>query len=48
MHPTRMGSFHQFNINESGKRIFPYRNTPQAAKVFDAACDKLNVREKFA
>jgi hypothetical protein len=47
MHPTRMGSFHQFGINEFGKRIFPYRNTPQAAKAFDAACDKLNVRGNF-
>jgi hypothetical protein len=47
MHPTRMGSFHQFNIDNSGLRIFPYRNNPQAAKVFYAACDKLKVRGKF-
>jgi hypothetical protein len=48
MHPTRMGSFHQFNIDDLGKRIFPFRNIQQAAKVFDAACDKLKVRGKFA
>jgi hypothetical protein len=48
MHPTRMGSLHQFNIDNSGLRIFPFRDNPRAAKVFDAACEKLNVRKKFA
>jgi hypothetical protein len=47
MHPTRMGSFHQFNIDNSGLRIFPYRNNPNAAKVFYAACLKLKVRGQF-
>jgi hypothetical protein len=48
MHPTRMGSLHQFNIDNSGLRIFPFRDNPRAAKVFDVACEKLNVRKKFA
>jgi hypothetical protein len=48
MHPTREGSFHQFSIDNSGLRIFPYRNNPQAAKVFYAACVKLKVRGKFS
>jgi hypothetical protein len=47
-HPTRMGSFHQFNLDNLGKRIFPLRDNPQASRVFDAALDKLKVRGKFA
>src|SRR5665213_851800 len=48
LHPTQFGTFHQFRIDDSGRRIFPYRKNLQAAKVFDAACDKLKVRGKFA
>jgi hypothetical protein len=47
-HPTRMGSFHQFNLDNLGKRIFPLRDNPQVSRVFDAALDKLKVRGKFA
>jgi hypothetical protein len=47
-HPTRMGTFHQFNLDDSGRRIFPFRNNPRAKKVFDVACDKLKVRGKFS
>jgi len=47
LHPTRFGSLHQFSIDNSGLRIFPFRNNPTAAKVFYAACDKLKVRGKF-
>ena len=38
---------HLFHRDESGRWIFPYRDTPQASRVFDAACDKLNVRKEF-
>jgi hypothetical protein len=37
-----------FANNEHGKRMFPLRDDPQAAKVFYAACEKLKVRGKFA
>jgi hypothetical protein len=47
-HPTRFGTFHQFNIDDSGRKVFPFRNHPRAAKVFNAALDKLKVRGKFA
>jgi hypothetical protein len=47
-HPVRFGTFHQFNIDDSGRRIFPHRHHAQAKKVFDAACDKLKVRGKYA
>jgi hypothetical protein len=47
-HPTRMGTFHQFSTDNSGLRVFPFRDNPRAAKVFNAACDKLKVRGKFA
>jgi hypothetical protein len=39
---------HLFTRNETGKRIFSYRNNPQASKIFDAACEKLKVRSEFA
>jgi hypothetical protein len=47
-HPTRFGTFHQFSVDGSGLRIFPFRNNPDASKVFDLACDKLKVRGKFS
>jgi hypothetical protein len=43
-HPVREA----YPNNEHGKRVFPLRDDPQAAKVFFAACDKLKVRGKFA
>jgi hypothetical protein len=47
-HPTRFGTFHQFNLDDSGRKVFPHSNHPKAKKVFDAACDKLKVRGKFS
>jgi hypothetical protein len=38
---------HLLHRDEQGRRIFPYRDTPQASRVFAAACDKLNVRKDF-
>jgi hypothetical protein len=37
-----------FSNNTQGKRVFPLDADPQAAKVFYAACEKLNIRGKFA
>jgi hypothetical protein len=45
-HPIR--ERHLFNIDDRGLRQFRYRSTPQASKIFDAACEKLNVRKDFA
>jgi hypothetical protein len=45
-HPIRQ--HHLFHINDRGLRKFPYRDNPQASRVFDAACEKLNVRKEFA
>ena len=47
MHPTRLDPFHQFRLDDSGRKIFPLRDHPRAAEVFDAACDALKVRGKF-
>ena len=47
-HPTRFGSFDQFSVDDGGRKIFPHRDNPQAAKVFNAALDLLKVRGKFA
>jgi hypothetical protein len=45
-HPvTQRHLFHR--EDGTGLRIFPYRETPQASRVFKAACDKLNVRKDF-
>jgi hypothetical protein len=38
---------HLFHRDEIGRRIFPYRDVPRASKIFDAACEKLNVRKDF-
>jgi hypothetical protein len=39
---------HLFHRDDgTGLRIFPHRDTPQASRVFNAACDKLNVRKDF-
>jgi hypothetical protein len=37
-----------FSNNEHGRRVFPLADDPQASKVFFSACEKLNVRGKFA
>lgn len=47
-HPVRFGSFHQFCVDDAGKRIFQHQYHPQAALVFSAAIHKLKVRGKFA
>jgi hypothetical protein len=46
-HPTRLGTFHQFSIDETGRKVSPFANSP-ASRVFDVACDKLKVRGKFS
>jgi hypothetical protein len=38
----------QFYRDDSGQRIFPYRGAPAVAKLFDAVCEKLNVRREFS
>jgi len=38
---------HLFSRNDAGLRVFPYRDIPQVSKIFDAACEKLNVRKEF-
>jgi hypothetical protein len=45
-HPVK--ERHLFHRDNQGKRIFPYRDTPQASKIFDAACEKLGIRKEFA
>lgn len=45
-HPVK--ERHQFNRDETGQRLFRYRDTPQASKVFDTACKKLDVRGEFS
>ena len=47
-HPSRFGSLHQFNLDDSGRRIFPHRGHPRASAVFDAACDKTKMRGKYS
>jgi hypothetical protein len=44
-HPIR--ERHLFYVNDRGMREFAYRNSPQAAMVFDAACERLKVRKEF-
>jgi hypothetical protein len=44
-HPVRQR--HMYGRDETGQRIFPYRDTP-AAKVFNAACKRLKVHGEFA
>jgi hypothetical protein len=46
-HPIRFGALHQFSVDSSGRKVSPFANSP-ASRVFDAACDKLNVRGKFS
>jgi hypothetical protein len=45
-HPVR--SRHLFHLDHKGKPFFPYRASPRASEIFDAACEKLNVRKDFA
>jgi hypothetical protein len=44
-HPVK--ERHLYSRDDSGRRIFPHRDTP-AARVFDAACERLKVRKEFA
>jgi hypothetical protein len=39
---------HLYSRDGTGRRQFPHRDNPQASRVFDAACEKLNVRKEFA
>jgi hypothetical protein len=45
-HPVK--ERHQFCRDDSGKLNFPFRGAPAAAKLFDAVCEKLNVRKEFS
>jgi hypothetical protein len=45
-HPIR--ERHLFHINDRGLRQFRYSDNPQAARIFDAACERLGVRKEFA
>jgi hypothetical protein len=45
-HPVK--ERHLFHRDAEGRRIFPYRDNPQASKIFDAACRKLKVSGEFA
>jgi hypothetical protein len=45
-HPVK--ERHLYSRDGTGRRQFPHRDNPQALRVFDAACEKLNVRKDFA
>jgi hypothetical protein len=45
-HPIRQK--HLFHLDDRGRRLFPYRDVPQAARVFDAACRRLKVGKEFS
>jgi hypothetical protein len=38
---------HLFHVDDTGRRKFRHRDNPQASKIFDAACQKLNVQREF-
>lgn len=42
MHPIR--EKHCFGINDTGQKVFRYRDDPQASAIFDAALKKLKLR----
>jgi len=45
-HPIR--EKHLFHLNDQGRRLFRYRDNPQASRIFDAACKRLGVSREFA
>jgi hypothetical protein len=45
-HPVR--ERHLFYLNGQGRRVFQYRDNPQASRIFDAACRRLGVSKEFA
>lgn len=45
-HPVTQGAL--FHNDESGRKMFPFRFHERAARVFDAACEKLKLKGKFA
>jgi hypothetical protein len=45
-HPVK--ERHLFHRDEKGQWNFPYRSSPQASRVFDAACEKLGVGKEFS
>lgn len=46
VHPIR--EKHLFHLDDRGRRLFRYSDTPQASRIFDAACRRLGVRKEFA
>jgi hypothetical protein len=44
-HPIR--ERHLFNLDDTGRRLFPYRDNPQALRIFIAACRRLRVEKEF-
>jgi hypothetical protein len=44
-HPIR--EKHLFHLNDQGRRIFRYRDNPQASRIFDAACKRLGVAKEY-
>jgi hypothetical protein len=45
-HPVKQR--YLFHRDEKGQWKFPYHDNPRASEIFDAACEKLNVRKEFA
>jgi hypothetical protein len=45
-HPVKQK--HLFCRDEKGQWNFPFRSSPQASRVFDAACEKLGVGKEFS
>jgi hypothetical protein len=46
VHPIR--ERHLFHLDDRGRRLFRYSDTPLASRIFDAACRRLGVRKEFA
>ena len=44
-HPVR--ERHLFHLDDRGRRLFPYRDNPQALRIFIAACRRLRVEKEF-
>ena len=45
-HPIR--EKHLFHLNDQGRRLFRYRDNPQASIIFDTACKRLGVSKEYA
>jgi hypothetical protein len=45
VHPIR--ERHLFHLDDRGRRLFRYSDTPQASRIFVAACRRLRVEKEF-